>query len=517
MTGVLIVACDDLASACGVDPNALEAALRMRSGAVRLRTVAGVCGDARALAAAVEGEAAAVLALCAPRLTRGALQTAVRRAGLDPLGVPVVSLRARCAPHPPDVAVARAETILAGAVARARAFRGSRPEQVRARPTRLRSRRSLLLADVEYEPVAAVARARCAAMAGCALCVPICPAGALVRDDGHVSLDRSRCDGCGACVAACPREAIEIPAYRDEELWAEIGALLAGADGALGSRGIAFFCRHVELSGEAPGWLPVVLPSLRLLTPVWIVRCLDAGANAVAVLECEICVNESLRAGVAWCGALLGAIGADPYRARLVGPSGLAAPPPPAGSVHRSEPTFLGEAAAVLSLVDAERPSDGAELTHPGSPFGRVSVGVERCTLCGACAKACPTGALALLETPSERALTFDHACCVACGSCERTCPEGRGVVGVVRSTSPKLLRAGPVALVRDEQARCVRCGAPIAPGTMLGRVAALLGKEHAALMPTLMRCCSTCRVLAGEDHPTTRTMSPTGEVPLVR
>lgn len=504
MTGaeVLVLACDHLA-ACGVEPAALERGLEQRCAPVRLRTAAGVCGDARALPEATAGAERAVLALCARRPASAVLQTALRRAGLDPLGVPLVPVAARCAAHPPDVAAARAEVLIAGGVARARAFRGSRPEHLRLRAARIRTRRSLLLADLAYEPVAAVVGTRCAATAGCALCVAACPAGAIARDDGRVVVERSRCDACGACVAACPREAIELPAYRGEELWAEIDTLLTGPDGALGPRGIAFVCRHVELAGEAAGWLPVEVPSLRLLDATWVVRCFDAGASAVAVVECERCVDETVRAGVVWCSALLEAIGSQD-RARLI-PAGspeLAASPPPLDRAPRSSESFPGAAAAVLSLVGSDRSMDGADLAGPGSPFGRVSVDAERCTMCGACAKACPTGALALAETERELALTLDHACCVACSSCARACPEGAGVIEVVRATSLALLREGPVPLARDVQARCIRCGGPIAPGTMLGRVAALLGDEHAHIVPTLFRYCSTCRLLAGPDEP---------------
>src|SRR4029453_7395324 len=66
----------------------------------------------------------------------------------------------------------------------------------------------------------------------------------------------------------------------------------------------------------------------------------------------------------------------------------------------------------------------GAAIALPraGSPFGRVVVDAERCTLCLACVGACPASALQdNLERPQLR---FIEKNCVLCGLCERTCPE---------------------------------------------------------------------------------------------
>lgn len=45
----------------------------------------------------------------------------------------------------------------------------------------------------------------------------------------------------------------------------------------------------------------------------------------------------------------------------------------------------------------------------------------EKCTSCGACEKACPSGAQRL-ENGIHR---FDRAKCTACGACEKACPNG--------------------------------------------------------------------------------------------
>jgi len=62
------------------------------------------------------------------------------------------------------------------------------------------------------EDVAFLDAERCS---GCALCVPLCPFGALRREaPRRVALDRSACYGCGTCRAGCARGAIALEPRR---------------------------------------------------------------------------------------------------------------------------------------------------------------------------------------------------------------------------------------------------------------------------------------------------------------
>jgi len=45
---------------------------------------------------------------------------------------------------------------------------------------------------------------------GCAICVNVCPTGAITMDDGIARVDTAKCTGCGDCVSRCPRQAIRL-------------------------------------------------------------------------------------------------------------------------------------------------------------------------------------------------------------------------------------------------------------------------------------------------------------------
>lgn len=62
---------------------------------------------------------------------------------------------------------------------------------------------------------------------GCATCVDVCPYGAMVlNDEGLAETIIAACKGCGSCAATCPERAISMTSYTDEQLRAEMLALL---------------------------------------------------------------------------------------------------------------------------------------------------------------------------------------------------------------------------------------------------------------------------------------------------
>jgi Ni,Fe-hydrogenase III small subunit/Pyruvate/2-oxoacid:ferredoxin oxidoreductase delta subunit len=59
-------------------------------------------------------------------------------------------------------------------------------------------------------------------------------------------------------------------------------------------------------------------------------------------------------------------------------------------------------------------------------PFGFPVIDFARCTLCEACVRACPTGAIqAGTAGPGQRALSLSYASCIQCRGCVEACGEG--------------------------------------------------------------------------------------------
>ena len=63
----------------------------------------------------------------------------------------------------------------------------------------------------------------------CRRCEKECPKMAIkIDEDLGAFVDEINCDGCGICATCCPTQAIDIRYYRDNQLYAEINALLGG-------------------------------------------------------------------------------------------------------------------------------------------------------------------------------------------------------------------------------------------------------------------------------------------------
>jgi len=124
------------------------------------------------------------------------------------------------------------------------------------------------------------------------------------------------------------------------------------------------------------------------------------------------------------------------------------------------------------------------------SPLGVLACDAERCTLCGACAAACPTTALRLEEGVDATALHHDPAGCVACGRCVRACPEH--ALDVRRGIDLARLAVGAVELAHAEREACTRCGADLPPRPMRRRLRELLPELAGAPLELCAGCART-------------------------
>ncbi|HXK11005.1 MAG TPA: NADH-quinone oxidoreductase subunit NuoB [Vicinamibacteria bacterium] len=121
---------------------------------------------------------------------------------------------------------------------------------------------------------------------------------------------------------------------------------------------------------------------------------------------------------------------------------------------------------------------------HPGFPV----VDFARCTACGDCARACPTGAISHgpLEgtapgTEAARRFSLAYGACIGCRECIRTCPEGVIAAGsdheLVAYTRGQLTRRATFD-VDPVTGRAAFRGEEGAPGPSLAQSAEALAKR---------------------------------------
>lgn len=491
-----------------------------------VEVVPGLCGQpGRHLQrAAGHGATRAVLALCSGDYSEAELQSRARKAGLDPFGVEVVPLGTLCAGvQTPPQATRKVKALMAAAVARARAYEGSTPDQ--AKPSFLSwdkgvSRRSLFtLPPIVYRAVPGFQRQLCGAGAGCDLCVKACPRDALSKQGAHIALNKTRCEGCGVCLVACPRGAVDLPGGSLPQFEAQLSALLDPEVTGPEAPAILFTCHRAADRLEAhevsssPDWLPVVVPCLGMVTPAWVLQTLAHGAREVALLmcghKCPLGQQEAVHGRADFCRQLLERLGQVADRVRVLTASSPEAlfqaleRPLCQEQVSRRRnggPPRLGACDGTLDAVRWLRAesgfSSGMELEHAYSPFGVLELRAETCTGCLACAQACPTGALALERGGKSVALTYAASQCNGCRICVDVCPEvAAHALTVHRVTRLEALSRGRVVLYQDQMAICHGCGEAFASQAVLRRIAAQIGGDNPALNAAVSCYCPSCRM----------------------
>lgn len=511
--GTVVLLCRDVqSSSSGLDVQAVAHRLAVRDPSVAVHILADLCAHPDQGAPHLTSHTTTlVVGLCRRPASPAPWQTVMRRAGLDQLGMEIVNLGVHAAAPDPALAIEKAAILLTAAVAKVKAFAGGRPQHLRPVLPSTISRRSIFtLSLLEYQTVPAIEAERCRADDGCALCVLACPHQALQVIEGEVRMEKPRCTGCGVCVTACPHDAMEFPGYTPAEMDARMAALLDPSIGTLPPRAILFMCSgntaldELARRGHAipANWLPVEVPCVEMVSSGWLLACVARGAAAVGIVPCPEAGGAGppgrLEGRVAFCREVLAALGEAEARIllfptaedallstlcrRLSGPRGSC----------DSHGLFAGRSSAQMVQAVA-RGYEAVDLAvaHPYSPFGIVEA-ADSCTVCDACAEACPADAL-ILQSHAEAELTFDAARCVGCGLCLPACPEP-GVLRLRQATDLRSLTAGRVGLRRTAYRRCRACGQPVAPEAMLARIAARLGREYGKVETVIANYCQDCR-----------------------
>ena len=356
---------------------------------------------------------------------------------------------------------------------------------------------------------------------GCRRCLDLCPTGAIAPDGDHVRIDGFVCAGCGQCAAACPTGAAAYALPPSDSLLRKLRVLLATHREAGGANAVILFhdgdhglemidalARHGD--GLPANVLPLQVNEITQIGLEAVAAAFAYGAVAVRFLlrakprhdisglHKTMALAQPVLAGLGFVGARVAAIETDDPDA--LGES-LRAIEPMDGAAKPATFAAVGKKREVVRLAlrelhgTAPAPVDVIALPE-GSPFGKVEVNVEGCTLCLSCVSACPTGALS--DDPELPTLRFAEDACVQCGLCKATCPEK--VITLQPQIDFRAATASSRVIKQEEPFLCIRCSKPFGVKSSVERVAAKLEGKHWMYKDSkarldLVKMCADCRV----------------------
>lgn len=318
-------------------------------------------------------------------------------------------------------------------------------------------------------------------------------------DGTGIHIDSGLCRRCGACTGVCPTGALERSFLPEDELYGLIDEALAGIpEGAVLVLAGSELCDTLDALPLSDRIAIATFPSLLVLDENHLVYAARRGATGIAVVGSLFShhgVPALLQDALALTETLVGVPtiyveGGDSGRlAQALASFETALPktnPPtiPAGPLQGTRREQL---AALLSAPAIP----AASLT--AAAFGQVRVQEAGCTLCGGCARGCPTGALGF--DPADGALRFRPLSCVACGLCASSCPER--VLSFEAGLHADVDLLAEQVLVEDEVVPCVDCGVPHLPVRLQRRVRDLLAeRQDLPQEATQVDRCARCRTI---------------------
>jgi ferredoxin len=340
---------------------------------------------------------------------------------------------------------------------------------------------------------------------GCTRCLDACPTGAIVSVGDKVEVNSYLCQGCGGCVMTCPSGAMRY-AYPppQDTLQALRAAITAYGKHDSGAPTLLFYAADcaadIRAAKLAPEVLPIAVEEVGAIgLEIWLCA-LAYGAAHVFLYADNTRLAALAQEQQHIVKIILDALG---YRCAVTvlenvsditaeAHTALAAPASFAPDNEKRRMFFM----AFNHLLTAAPAVVDLPIDLPmGAMFGEITVNAKKCTLCMACAGACPVSAVRAGGTTPR--LLFVEENCVQCGLCEVACPEN-AITLKPRLLVDSGLRRQARLLNEDKPLLCLECSKPFATERIVGRIEEKL-KSHWMFQDEKsqrrLRLCEECRV----------------------
>jgi len=343
---------------------------------------------------------------------------------------------------------------------------------------------------------------------GCNRCLEACPAQAISALTESIQINPNLCQGGGVCASVCPTGAIRYSYPEPVNTLERLSLMIKTYSEQGGQAPVVCFIPEADSIAleELPDhYLPVYVEELASIgLEVWL-SALSFGASSILLID-DGTVPEMVitplqdQLKTAW--AILSGLGYPESVLRYVKRNELekdltSSMPTIEHAKYRVSNDKRQMAYFAIDHLYQQVEQVPEILSLPAaSPFGRIMVNKEACTLCLACTSVCPANAIkAGGESPK---LIFQELNCVQCGICARGCPEQAITLESRLVTDPEK-RLASTTLNEEQPFHCITCGKPFAPQAVINTMLEKLQGHwmyQSERSRQRLKMCDDCRVV---------------------